>query len=314
MANSRKEKPGRRRLRIAGALLLVAVVAAAVTFLFWRSAHKRQAEGVTSPTLVETTGSGKAMSGVSVGAVETFAQGSSGPFLSLSEGGAAPQAVALLPPAAGEPLPDPDVASLLARLPDIGGEPEDQVDLLLPDESLPPPRPGQTIEEDFPPPAAPVTPPEVATGPLEVLRYSPEGEISLAPFVNVTFNQPMVALATLEALAAGDVPVRLEPALPGTWKWLGTKTLRFEFDSAQVDRLPMATQYVVTVPAGTRSAAGGVLAKEVRWTFSTPPPRMLTSYPVWQPAAPGAALPGHLRPARRSGRCSRFNQAHGGWA
>jgi len=173
MPNSWKEKPGRRPLLVAGALLLVAVVAAAVTFLFWRSARNRQAEGVTSPTLVQTTGSGKAVSGVSVGVLETTSQGSSGPFVSLSEGGAAPEAVASLPRAAGEPLPDPDVASLLARLPDLGGEPEDQVDLLLPDESLPPPRPGQTIEEDFPPPAAPVAPPEVVTGPLEVLRYSP---------------------------------------------------------------------------------------------------------------------------------------------
>ncbi len=112
-----------------------------------------------------------------------------------------------------------------------------------------------------------------------MLRYAPEGQISLAPFVNVTFDQPMVPLATLEALAAADVPVRLEPALPGAWKWLGTKTLSFEYDSAQIDRLPMATEYVVTVPAGTTSATGGVLAEEVRWTFSTPPPRMIASYP-----------------------------------
>ena len=156
MANTWK-KPDRHPLLVAGALLLVAVVAAAVTFLFWRSARNRQAEGVTSPTLVQTTGSGKAVSGVSVGVGETTSQGTSGQFVSLSEGGAAPQAAAVLPQSAGEPLSDPDVASILARLPDFGGEPEDQVDLLLPDESLPPPRPGQTVEEDFPPPAVPVS-------------------------------------------------------------------------------------------------------------------------------------------------------------
>src|SRR5690606_14001481 len=63
------------------------------------------------------------------------------------------------------------------------------------------------------------------------------------------------------------------------WKWLGTKTLSFEYDSTQIDRLPMATEYVVTVPAGTRSATGGVLAEEVRWAFTTPPPKMIASYP-----------------------------------
>ena len=286
MANSSKQKLGRRRFRpwIAGAVVLAVLVAAAATFLLWRNAHKRQAGGVTFPILVASTGaSGRTVTEVSSGPVETTAEGGTTQFVVLSEGGAAPQAAESLPLAAGEPLSDQDTASILARLPDLSGEPEDQADFLLPEESLPPPRPGQTLEEDFPPPAAPVAPTEVATGPLEVLRFSPEGEISLAPFVNVTFNQPMVALATLEALAAGDVPLKLEPPLPGTWKWLGTKTLRFEYDSAQIDRLPMATEYVVTVPAGTRSATGGVLAAEVRWTFSTPPPRMLTSYPYGSP-------------------------------
>ena len=37
----------------------------------------------------------------------------------------------------------------------------------------------------------------MAAGPLEVLRYAPQGAIPLAPFLNVTFNQPMVPLATL---------------------------------------------------------------------------------------------------------------------
>ena len=59
----------------------------------------------------------------------------------------------------------------------------------------------------------------------------PRARFPWRPFVNVTFNQPMVPLATLEALAAEEVPVQLEPALPGTWKWLGTKTLSFEYDS-----------------------------------------------------------------------------------
>jgi hypothetical protein len=56
--------------------------------------------------------------------------------------------------------------------------------------------------------------------------------------VNITFNQPMVPLGTLEDLAKEEVPVKLEPDLAGTWRWLGTKTLTFEYDSELIDRLP----------------------------------------------------------------------------
>ena len=65
-----------------------------------------------------------------------------------------------------------------------------------------------------------------------------------APFLKVTFNQPMVPLTTLAALSAEEVPVKLTPALPGTWKWVGTQTLTFEYASELIDRFPMATDYV----------------------------------------------------------------------
>ena len=184
----------------------------------------------------------------------------------------------------GEPLSDEEIEQVLARLPALEAEPVDQVAFRLPEESLPPPRTGETIAEPFPPPPAPVVPEEVEAGPLDVLRFVPEGEIPLAPFVNVTFNQPMVPLATLGALSAEEVPVQLEPALPGTWKWLGTKTLSFEYDSAAIDRLPMATEYVATVPAGTRSVIGGELAESVEWRFRTPPARIIDHLPSSSPS------------------------------
>jgi hypothetical protein len=158
-------------------------------------------------------------------------------------------------------------------------EPADQVDFRLAQDPIPPPRTGEVVEETFPP--AEASPPvQVESGPLQVLRYAPEGEIPIAPFINVTFNQPMVPLGTLADLAAEEVPVLLEPSLPGTWRWLGTKTLTFQYDSELIDRLPKATVYRVSVPAGTQSATGGVLSESVEWTFSTPPPKMISSYPV----------------------------------
>jgi uncharacterized protein YfaS (alpha-2-macroglobulin family) len=98
----------------------------------------------------------------------------------------------------------------------------------------------------------------------------------------------MVPLGTLSDLAAVDVPVQIEPSLPGTWRWLGTKTLTFEYDSELIDRLPKATEFRVTVPAGTTSINGGSLATAVTWTFKTPPPTVVLFQPgdVPQPLEP----------------------------
>ena len=134
----------------------------------------------------------------------------------LSEGQAQPQTFEPMPQATGEPLTAEEIELILARLPELTPEPTDQVDFKLPEDLLPPPRTGETITEIFPPRPETRDPDPVASGPLEVLRFAPEGEIPLAPFVNVTFNQPMVPLATLKTLATQDVPVQMEPNLPGT--------------------------------------------------------------------------------------------------
>src|SRR5207248_9108421 len=109
---------------------------------------------------------------------------------------------------------------------------------------------------------------------LQVLRYSPEGEVTLAPDLSVTFSQPMVAVGSQEQ-AAEYAPVELSPQVPGRWRWLGTKTLMFDTDK----RFPMATKFTARVPAGTRSATGQVLQKDLTWTFTTPPPKVETMYP-----------------------------------
>ena len=204
-------------------------------------------------------------------------------LIRLSEGQAQLQAYQPLPLATGEPLTADEIAQILARLPVLPAVPGDQTDFKLPTELLPPPRPGQTIKEQFPVIETAPTPDVGEAGPLKVLRFAPEGEIPIAPFVSVTFNQPMVPLGTLADLAAEAVPIKIEPALPGTWRWLGTKTLTFQYDSKLIDRLPKATSYVATIPAGTKSATGGTLAQAVTWTFTTPPPKMVSTYPYDSP-------------------------------
>jgi uncharacterized protein YfaS (alpha-2-macroglobulin family) len=206
----------------------------------------------------------------------------------LSDGQAQNQTPIPVPVATYEPLTAQEIETIFARLPVLPISPDEQIQFSYPVELLPPPRPGRTIQEQFPPLAVSPTPEVGLTEPLKVLRFAPEGEIPLAPFVSLTFSQPMVPLGTLSDLAVESVPAQIEPQLPGIWRWLGTKTLTFEYNSEEIDRLPKATSYTVTVPAGTKSVTGGVLAEPVTWTFETPPPKVVTLYPqnIPQPLEP----------------------------
>jgi uncharacterized protein YfaS (alpha-2-macroglobulin family) len=178
----------------------------------------------------------------------------------------------------GQLLDDAAVAAIFARLPEWAQPAGDRLDFNRPAETLQPPLVGDTIDVPFP--AGTDDPvPTVPVGPLEVLRFQPEGAVNVAPFISVTFNQPMVPLATVEQLDAIDVPVTITPELPGRWQWIGTRTLRFEHDPELFDRLPMATDYRVEIPAGTVSQTGGELARAVTWEFSTPPVQVLSFAP-----------------------------------
>src|SRR5262245_59994627 len=179
---------------------------------------------------------------------------------------------------AAEPLDPAAIDSLLKRLPPIKTEADDEQEFAFRDRSLPPPRTGQTISGTFPT-AGSATVPETAKGPLEVLRFAPEGEVPIAPHLSITFSQPMVPVTSNQDLAASEVPVKLTPQPPGKWRWIGTKTLLFE----PQNRFPMATGYTVEIPAGTKSATGGALAAAKRWTFSTPPLQIKTKYPTEGP-------------------------------
>ena len=203
--------------------------------------------------------------------------------VALSEGAEQPQATEAVPVGETQPLTTAEVQPVLDRLPPLETGTALTEAFKLPPESLPPPIPGATIDQPFPPAVSGPTPEAPVTGPLEVLRYAPEDEIPVAPFLNVTFNQPMVPLTTLDELTAQDVPVKLTPEVPGVWKWLGTKTLSFEYRSDELNRFPMATEFTVEVPAGTTSASGGVLATTVTWKFTTAPPMVVSTYPASGP-------------------------------
>lgn len=244
------------------------------------------------PQAATPTGTDPGHSGTTAGEVGTAGPGSPAPgggFEVLPAGfsvraGAAPsQTPATTPVVVGEPLEASVIEQILGRLPAWSGTSELATPFHWPAQSLTKPAAGQTITQQFPAGTdsqdPPTTPAQIPSGPLTVLRMQPQGSVPVAPFVSITFSQPMIAVGTVGQLRDEAVPASITPTVPGHWDWLGTTTLRFSADSATVDRLPMATTFTVTVPAGTKSHAGGVLAEPASATFSTPPPTVQTFTP-----------------------------------
>ncbi len=206
--------------------------------------------------------------------------------ISLAEGSAVssrPESDAIARPEARR-LDDAATAELLERLPAPAEPPAvSESGFALREASLPRPRPGRVVEVPFPPPAGPDDDPKrpvasAAAPPaaLEVVRYQPEGEVDLARGVSITFSAPMVALDSVDAAVVAEPPVRLDPQPPGEWRWMDPRTLVFVPDG---ERMPMATEYRVVVPAGTRAASGAELEGDVAFGFGTPAPRLVTRYP-----------------------------------
>ncbi|MBA3633379.1 MAG: hypothetical protein H0W58_11330 [Acidobacteria bacterium] len=192
----------------------------------------------------------------------------------LSEGAEGAETREVQPPTNADKLSEGETSGLLKRLPQIKTDKDDQTDFAKRAGSLPPPKTGKQIPVKFPAPDQKNLPNQNTANTLEVLRFSPEGEVSLAPDLSVTFSQPMVTVSSQEE-AANTVPVQLAPQPEGKWRWLGTKTLMFDAKT----RFPMATKFTARVLAGTKSANGQVLQKDVVWNFQTPPPTVETKIP-----------------------------------
>lgn len=183
--------------------------------------------------------------------------------------------------AVGSPMATSEAEQLFARLPTLVVE-EDALEFSLPEGSLPPPRPGTTIQASFSPlkGGAPLEPSQQA--PLRIERFSPEGEVPLAPSVSLTFSEPMIAITSAAKLSGAEIPARISPEPEGAWAWLGTRTLVFHPEK----RLPMATEFTVTVPAGTKAMSGQTLDEDLEWSFTTPPPTLKR----WLPKGSSAPL------------------------
>lgn len=120
--------------------------------------------------------------------------------------------------------------------------------------------------------------PKGPTRPLEVVMASPQGvqnEGDDLKTVTVCFNQPMVPLKPVGS-EDGVPPIRIEPSVPGRFRWKGTATVVFEAK----DPLPFGTQFKVVVAKGSKSWAGQALANDYSFDFTTPVASVVSSLPV----------------------------------
>src|SRR6185503_19826960 len=93
--------------------------------------------------------------------------------IQLSEGVEQPEPRSATQPAAATELSQSETENVLKRLPPMTEDASDAQVFALREGSLPPPRTGNRVDVSFPAPATAANE-TVTSGPLEVLRYSPE--------------------------------------------------------------------------------------------------------------------------------------------
>lgn len=142
-------------------------------------------------------------------------------------------------------------------------------------EPLKTPRTGATKNVPFNPSNNPSNlPPAVAAQPLKITHHQPVGAEQQPPAISVTFNQPMVPVTSVGNLT-GPSPIRIEPEVPGQWKWQGTTTLQL----MPKERIRFGTRYRVTVPGTLKAWSGQALGQDFVYTFDSPLPAVTQTQP-----------------------------------
>jgi len=110
-------------------------------------------------------------------------------------------------------------------------------------------------------------------GAFGVVFGSPQGETTDPSEISLVFNRPMRPLE----LAGEEIhaPATIDPPVKGAFRWIGTNALVF----APADHLPRATDFKITVAAGTAALDGSRLDKTYELRFATPPPSIVRSEP-----------------------------------
>jgi uncharacterized protein YfaS (alpha-2-macroglobulin family) len=127
------------------------------------------------------------------------------------------------------------------------------------------------------PPVVDVAPgalPGVPAGPLAAVVLRPQGELVGRQRPTLTFNKPVVPLGAVAA--ALPPPAVIEPAVDGSWRWVGSTTAEF------VPRapLPWASTFVVRVDPTLKALDGQGQAAPASFTFTTLRPAVVDVEPT----------------------------------
>lgn len=128
------------------------------------------------------------------------------------------------------------------------------------------------------------------SGPVQVLRITPEGETeSTQRQIVIQFDRPMVVLGSVPPKLE-SVPVTITPALACNWHWVNTSSLacelgehsiaapgRFGYQAEQGGLAP-ATRYQLTVHAGIKAVDGSALVEDEDDEFETETPAAAFAY------------------------------------
>ncbi|AFG36553.1 alpha-2-macroglobulin family protein [Spirochaeta africana] len=115
-------------------------------------------------------------------------------------------------------------------------------------------------------------------GPFEILEFGPQGELPTEvrrPTVFVVFSQPMVPLTRLGQRMSQNALMQIEPELPGTFRWMGSRILSFQPDLAMDAQL----EYRVTVPADAPALTGQQLGQAFSFSFFREPLDFVGMFP-----------------------------------
>lgn len=115
-------------------------------------------------------------------------------------------------------------------------------------------------------------PPESLAGAgqnLTVVAARPQGEQQGEVRPTVTFSRPVQGLQEVEDTRAKDAAkpfAKIEPALEGEWRWLGSASAEF----VPKGLVPYSTTFTVTIFKGLAALDGAKLTEDYTYTFTTP--------------------------------------------
>jgi alpha-2-macroglobulin len=131
----------------------------------------------------------------------------------------------------------------------------------------------------------------VPSGPVQVLRITPQGDTySYQRQIVVQFDRPMIVLGAAPPRLK-SVLVSIKPSLDCNWHWVNPTTLTCELGErggasgspgyavqAGQGGLAPATSYQVVVKAGIKALDGSALPQNVTSTFITEKPKVRYAY------------------------------------